>query len=223
MPQLAIYHEHPDWFRPLFAELERRGIPYVRLAADRHVYDPSVRELPYSLVFNRASPSAYKRGHLGSIFGTFSWLAHLERLGIPVINGSRIFAHEISKARQLVALEELKIAYPRARVITGGAAAVEASAGLRFPIIVKANVGGSGAGITRYDSEDALAAAVSSASLDLGVDGTALVQEALRHAKEAGVRTVDLTSRPSREAAGRLYEKTGFVQRDSRLYRYSFE
>ena len=28
---IAIYHEHPDWFRPLFAELERRGLPYVRL------------------------------------------------------------------------------------------------------------------------------------------------------------------------------------------------
>jgi ribosomal protein S18 acetylase RimI-like enzyme len=53
--------------------------------------------------------------------------------------------------------------------------------------------------------------------------GTALVEEALRRARAAGVRTVDLTSRPSREAAGRLYEKTGFVQRDSRLYRYSFE
>jgi ribosomal protein S18 acetylase RimI-like enzyme len=53
--------------------------------------------------------------------------------------------------------------------------------------------------------------------------GTALVLEALRLAGEAGARTVDLTSRPSREAAGRLYEKTGFVQRDSRLYRYSFE
>ena len=28
---IGIYHEHPDWFRPLFAELERRGIPFVRL------------------------------------------------------------------------------------------------------------------------------------------------------------------------------------------------
>jgi glutathione synthase/RimK-type ligase-like ATP-grasp enzyme len=94
-----------------------------------------------------------------------------------VINGSRIFAHEISKARQLMALEELGIGYPRARVITGPAAAVEASRGLRFPIVVKANVGGSGAGITRYDSERALEDAVHSRTLDLGVDGTALVQE----------------------------------------------
>ena len=51
---IAIYHEHPDWFRPLFAELERRDIPYVRLDAAAHSYDPSERTVPYSLVFNRA-------------------------------------------------------------------------------------------------------------------------------------------------------------------------
>ena len=33
---LAIYHEHPDWFRPLFAELDRRGMPYVRLDPRAH-------------------------------------------------------------------------------------------------------------------------------------------------------------------------------------------
>ena len=53
--------------------------------------------------------------------------------------------------------------------------------------------------------------------------GTALVNEALRLAREAGARTVDLTTRPAREAAGRLYEKAGFHQRDSRVYRYPLE
>ena len=53
--------------------------------------------------------------------------------------------------------------------------------------------------------------------------GEAMTREALRLAGEAGARTVDLTSRPSREAAGRLYERAGFKLRDSRLYRYSFQ
>jgi ribosomal protein S18 acetylase RimI-like enzyme len=52
--------------------------------------------------------------------------------------------------------------------------------------------------------------------------GTALTTEALRLAREAGVRTVDLTSRPARAAAGRLYEGLGFERRDSRVYRYTF-
>lgn len=50
--------------------------------------------------------------------------------------------------------------------------------------------------------------------------GQALTLEAIRLARAAGARTVDLTTRPSREAAGRLYERLGFVRRDSRLYRY---
>lgn len=51
--------------------------------------------------------------------------------------------------------------------------------------------------------------------------GEALTIEAIRIAAEKGARTVDLTTRPSRVAAGKLYERLGFVQRDSRLYRYS--
>ncbi len=51
--------------------------------------------------------------------------------------------------------------------------------------------------------------------------GAALTQVALRQAAEAGARTVDLTSRPARVAAGRLYERMGFGLRDSRVYRYS--
>ena len=51
--------------------------------------------------------------------------------------------------------------------------------------------------------------------------GEALTVEAVRIATQAGARTVDLTTRPSRVAAGKLYERMGFEQRDSRVYRYS--
>jgi len=53
--------------------------------------------------------------------------------------------------------------------------------------------------------------------------GTALTLEALRIARAQGARTVDLTSRPSREAAGRLYERLGFERRDSRVYRIALD
>ena len=51
--------------------------------------------------------------------------------------------------------------------------------------------------------------------------GEALSQEAVRRALALGARTVELTSRPSREAANRLYQRLGFVRRDSNLYRYT--
>jgi ribosomal protein S18 acetylase RimI-like enzyme len=52
---------------------------------------------------------------------------------------------------------------------------------------------------------------------------TALTMEAIRIATAAGARTIDLTSRPSRVAAGRLYEKLGFEPRDTRVYRYPLD
>lgn len=51
--------------------------------------------------------------------------------------------------------------------------------------------------------------------------GQALVEAALEHARSLGARTVDLTSRPSREAANRLYRRCGFQQRETNVYRFS--
>ena len=174
---IAIYYEHPDWFRPLFAELDRREIPYVRLDASAHSYDPSETQSPYSLVFNRASPSAYTRGHAQVTFHTLSWLRHLERIGVPVVNGSACYEMETSKALQLEILNELGLPYPGARVINNPELAPRAARDLRFPVVVKPNIGGSGAGITRFDSAESLAAAAIAGTIDLGVDHVALVQE----------------------------------------------
>ena len=177
MHPIAIYHEHPDWFKPLFTELERRGVPYVRLDAAAHAFDPAEREVPYSLVFNRASPSAYLRGHRQTTFHTLHWLKHLERLGVPVVNGSTVYSFELSKASQLDLLDELGLPFPRAIAINDPSRAVDAASALRYPVLIKANIGGSGAGIIRYENEAALAAAVARGEVDLGVDGVALIQE----------------------------------------------
>lgn len=173
----AVLHEHPDWFRPLFAELDRRGVAYERLDAAAHHFDPAEPATPWSLVFNRASPSAYLRGHGQSTFYTLHWLRHLERLGVPVVNGADAYALELSKATQSDLLHRLGLPTPRTRVINHASQAVAAARGLRYPVLVKANIGGSGAGITRYESAEALESAVRDGLVDLGVDGTALVQE----------------------------------------------
>ena len=174
---IGIYYEHPDWFRLLFAELDQRNAPYVRILADEHQYDPAETNHGFSLIFNRMSPSAYLRDHGQGIFYTLNYLEHLERLGVRVINGRKAFTVETSKALQLSLLNSLGLPYPRARVINHPSQAETAARDLHFPIAVKANVGGSGAGITRYESPDALARAVRSGTIDLGIDRTALVQE----------------------------------------------
>jgi hypothetical protein len=180
---LAIYYEQPNWFKPLFAELDRRGTAYVKLFAPDHFYSPEDHpEEKYSLVFNRMSPSAWNRDHGDQIFYTLGYLEHLESRGVKVINGFKAFSSELSKAGQLTLMDSLGIAYPKARVIHRPAQAEAASEGLRWPIVVKPNIGGSGAGVKRFDGMSQLRAAIAAPTghpdaLQFGLDSTALVQE----------------------------------------------
>lgn len=174
---IAIYFEHPEWFRPLFAALDRRALPYVQLDAACHSYDVSAREQTYSLLFNRMSASAYLRGHEAGVFFTRDYLAYVERTGTRVINGERAFAIEISKAAQLALLHSLGVPSPKSRVINCLAEAKRVAAEFGFPLMIKPNIGGRGAGISRFESMAELEHALGSGQLALGIDHTALVQE----------------------------------------------
>jgi hypothetical protein len=176
---IGILYEHPEWFTLLFAELERRGLAYERLYVDEHSFDPAVREPQYSLVVNRVSPSSYLRGHAGSILYARQVLAYLRDTGTPVVNGYDAYTLETSKALQLLLFERLGVRYPRARVVNHCSQLTRAAEGLTYPIIVKPNVGGSGALMQRFESPADLAAAVRAGTFDLGIDHTALVQEYL--------------------------------------------
>jgi hypothetical protein len=175
---LAIYYEQQHWFKPLFAELDRRGTNYVRLNAVEHSYSAEDRpEDQYSLVVNRMSPSAWNREHGDAIFYTIGYLEHLERRGVRVINGLKAFRTELSKAAQLSLLDDIGLPYPKARVIHRASQALAAAEGLRWPIVVKPNIGGSGAGVKRFDTPQGLASAATENTLVFGLDSTALVQE----------------------------------------------
>src|SRR5882757_1666946 len=144
---IAILYEQPNSFKPLFAELDRRGTNYIKLSAVEHSYSPADHpEEKYALVFNRMSPSAWNRDHGDQIFYTLGFLEHLEARGVRVLNGLQAFRSELSKAGQLTLLEQLGLLYPKARVIHRASQAVAATEGLRWPIVVKPNIGGSGAG-----------------------------------------------------------------------------
>ena len=174
MKPFAIYYEHPEWFKPLFEELDSRGIPFEKIDATVNVLDIAESFADkYSLFINRMSPSSHLRDHQSGIFHTQSVVAHAELTGVPVVNGVKAYSYEINKSKQLSLLASLGLGYPRARAINDPSLAVKASEGLRFPVVVKANIGGSGAGITRFDSPEELA----EANVQLGLDGTALVQE----------------------------------------------
>ncbi len=180
---IGIYFEQPNWFKPLFAELDRRGTAYVKIDAVTHSYSPAEHpEEKYSLVFNRMSPSAWNRDHGDQIFYTAGYLEHLELRGVKVINGLAAFRAELSKAGQLSLMEELGVPYPMSRVIHRPEQAAAATEGMRFPVVVKPNIGGSGAGVKRFDHISQLEAAAAlpaddADALTFGLDSTALVQE----------------------------------------------
>jgi glutathione synthase/RimK-type ligase-like ATP-grasp enzyme len=188
---VGILYEHPQWFVPLFEELERREIPYERIHAAELAFDPADRERRYSLVVNRMSPSSWTRGHERALFSTLHYLAYLEEIGTPVLNGHDAYLIELSKARQIGLFARLGVAHPRTRVIDDPRRVVEAARDLEFPVLVKPNVGGSGAGIVSFATPDQLA----EATIELGVDGTALVQEQLPAAGDAIVRIEILDGR----------------------------
>jgi hypothetical protein len=174
---IAIYYEQQHWFKPLFEQLDAKHANWVRVDARNHQYDVASPERDYSLLFNRMSPSAWQRGMAHGIFYTLNYLSHLEEKGVRVVNGSRAFTHEISKALQCTLLETLGLQYPKARVINHPSQALEAAEAIGYPLIIKPNIGGSGAGIKRFSSAAELRAAVEENSLHFGIDNTALIQE----------------------------------------------
>jgi glutathione synthase/RimK-type ligase-like ATP-grasp enzyme len=176
--RIGILHEHPEWFLPLFGALNKRGIEYIRIDAASLGWDPTERPT-YDLLVNRMSPSAYLRGHAHAIFATGAYLQHVESWDVPVVNGSAQWRLEISKSAQLDLFDALGVPCPRSRVINHASQAVAAADRLRYPIVVKPNIGGSGARIQRFDTLQALDAAAAAGTLDLGIDSTALVQEFL--------------------------------------------
>lgn len=180
---IDILYEHPAWFTRLFEAFEARGVAY------RKVHAASLRFLPDwaqdaagraaapDLLINRMSPSADRRGHGHGILPTLQYLELAEQGGVRVVNGSLAYGYEISKVRQMALLARLGLPFPKTRVINAASEAVAATDGLRWPVVVKPSVGGSGAGVLRFDALADLEAAVAAGQLDFGVDSLALVQE----------------------------------------------
>jgi glutathione synthase/RimK-type ligase-like ATP-grasp enzyme len=176
-PDLAILYEHPEWFRPLFAALDRRGIVYRAIRLADHMFDPADRDIPAPVVLSRVAMSGFLRDPEHGIFYAQSLLAHWRANGAHVLNGPDVLAVDASKARQLSLIAGLGLAIPATRVVHRRTEIMAAARGMAFPLLLKANVGGSGAAIVRYDSAEALAEAVRERFLPESVDKVLLVQD----------------------------------------------
>src|SRR5262245_43750774 len=154
IPDLIVIYEHPEWQKPLFAALERRGIPFDSYDLKRNAFDPA--RLPRArLYFNQASPSAYVRGNTRAVPLALSFMRSLEAGGARVLNGSRAFLLELSKSAQSALMFQLGIDHPRTLAFNDPAAALDRwDAG--WPALLKPEQGGSGARMYLLQSPEEL-------------------------------------------------------------------
>jgi hypothetical protein len=141
--ELVVLYEHPEWQKPLFAALERKGIAYAPFDLKRAAFDPDA--LPAAkLYFNQASPSAYVRGNTRAVPLALSFMRALELRGAKVLNGSKAFALELRKSEQAALLKGLGIDHPYTLAFNDAEAALAAWKG-NWPALLKPEQGGSGA------------------------------------------------------------------------------
>jgi hypothetical protein len=140
---LVVLYEHPEWQKPLFAALDRRGVNYRPFDLKRAAFDPDAPpEAP--LYFNQASPSAYVRGNTRAVPLALSLMRSLELGGARVLNGSRAFLLELSKSAQAGLMRNLGVPHPHSLVFNDPELAAERWRG-GWPALLKPEQGGSGA------------------------------------------------------------------------------
>jgi glutathione synthase/RimK-type ligase-like ATP-grasp enzyme len=176
-PDLAVLYEHPKWFEPLFAALRKRGVLFEAIRLSDHSFDPASGDIPAPVVLNRVAMSSFLREVHHGIFYAQSLLAHWESNGARVLNDARVMAIDTSKARQLSLISRLGYAVPATRAVHRVDDLLKAAEGMAWPLLVKANIGGSGAGIVRYSSADELARSIREGTVPDSIDKVLLLQD----------------------------------------------
>jgi hypothetical protein len=176
-PDLAVLYEHPQWFLPLWAALDRHGVSYEAIRLSDHSFDPAGRGAPAPLVLSRVAMSSFLRETQHGIFYAGSLFDHWAANGARVLNGAEVIAIDSSKARQLSLIARLGHAIPDTRIVHRKEDLIAAARAMRWPLMVKANIGGSGAGITRYANEEELTQSIADGTVPDSVDSVLLLQD----------------------------------------------
>jgi hypothetical protein len=185
-PDLVVLHEHPEWQKPLFAALRRRGVSFEPFDVTRAAFS-NVEPARARLYFNQASPSAYIRGNTRAVPLALAYMRSLDLLGARVLNGADVFALELSKSAQATLLRTLGIDCPRSITFNDPGALRAYASDIEWPALLKPDQGGSGARIQVVNS---LAEVDALFARDPGIwlpDNLYLLQEYLPHDPDRGI------------------------------------
>ena len=185
-PDLVVVHEHPEWQKPLFAALERRGVAFEAFNVARTAF--ANHEAPQArLYFNQASPSAYVRGNARAVPLALAYLRSLERYGARVLNGADVFALELSKSAQATLLRTLGVDTPLTFTFNDAAALRPFEHAIAWPALLKPDQGGSGARIHIVNSLGDVEALFAANPGLWQPDNLFLLQELLPHDPDHGI------------------------------------
>lgn len=185
-PDLVIIHEHPEWQKPLFAALDRRGVSYGVFNVTATAFGND--EMPDAkLYFNQASPSAYVRGNTRAVPLALAYMRTLEQRGARVLNGSEVFALELSKSVQATMLRRMGIDTPRSITFNDPRALRSYEQALPWPALIKPDQGGSGARIQVVSTVDEIETLFERNPAIWEPDNLFLLQELLPHDPEHGI------------------------------------
>jgi glutathione synthase/RimK-type ligase-like ATP-grasp enzyme len=183
---LAVLFEHPEWQKPLFDALQRRGIRYVPVDLKKAAFSDADAPLA-PLYFNQASPSAYVRGNTRAVPYALAYMRALQIRGVRVLNGADAFALEISKTAQAALLRKLGVTAPRTWTFNDVDAIKARAHELAFPVLLKPEQGGSGARITLVESPAHLESLLTQRPEHWLPDNLLLLQELIPTDPERGI------------------------------------
>jgi glutathione synthase/RimK-type ligase-like ATP-grasp enzyme len=185
-PDLVVLYEHPEWQKPLFAALTRRGIPFQAVDVSRAAFTNIAPPLA-PLYFNQASPSAYLRGHTRAVPLALAFMRSLEMMGARVLNGADVFALELSKSAQATLLHQLGIDCPRSITFNDVGALRDRVGDVAWPALLKPDQGGSGARIQVVDSLSQIEEIFARDPTIWQPDNLFLLQEFVPHDPDRGI------------------------------------
>lgn len=183
---LIVIHEHPEWQKPLFAALERRGVSFEPFDVTQTAFS-NLDPVRARLYFNQASPSAYVRGNTRAVPLALALMRTLERLGARVLNGADVFALELSKSAQATLLKTLGIDTPFSITFNDVGALRAYRDKIRWPALLKPDQGGSGARIQVVNSLDEIERHFKADPSVWLPDNLFLLQEFLPHDPDQGI------------------------------------
>ena len=173
---IGVLNEHPDWLNPLYAVFNEREVPFKKININTFSYNPQSKDcLPFYI--NRLSPSALKRGHESAFAFTLDYIIHLESLGARVVNGSHTVLIETSKAKQASILSALNISQPKTIVLNNITQIKKYISEFQFPVLVKPNCGGSGAGIQKFNTPNELKFSLEKDKIEIPLNQLFILQE----------------------------------------------